>query len=137
MSGVPGECITDSGGGTANGTKIVLGTCADSSAQRWTVDPDGTIRIFGKCLSLAAPASGIQRRPVVVRSRSYAAVEPHRRRHARQLNLGRRTISGDETALESPPASRTAEAGLEPTLAQAAGDEYANGYVSNADWHVW
>ncbi len=58
MSGVPGKCITDSGGGTANGTKIVLEPCADSSAQRWTVDPDGTIRIFGKCLVLATAVSG-------------------------------------------------------------------------------
>ena len=55
MSGVPGKCITDSGGWTANGTKIVLEPCANSSAQRWTVEPDGTIRIFGKCLSLARP----------------------------------------------------------------------------------
>ncbi len=37
MSGLPGKCITDSGGLTANGTKIVLGTKPGS-------DLDGTIR---------------------------------------------------------------------------------------------
>jgi glucosylceramidase len=57
---VPGKCVTVSGGGTANGTKIVLEPCTDNSAQRWTVQSDGTIRIFGKCLVLATAANGTQ-----------------------------------------------------------------------------
>jgi len=134
MSGLPGECITDSGGGTANGTKIVLGTCADSSAQRWTVDPDGTIRIFGKCLSLAAPASG-----------SSAVLWSCGAGHMQNWSLtggGRLgssiwaagAISGDETALESPP-GETAN-GTQLVLGAGGGPD-ANVYVSNADWHVW
>jgi hypothetical protein len=51
LSGVPGQCITDSGAATANGTQIVLGKCSDSSDQQWTFGPDGSLRIFGKCLS--------------------------------------------------------------------------------------
>jgi Ricin-type beta-trefoil lectin domain/Putative Ig domain len=134
MSGVPGECITDSGGGTANGTKIVLGTCADSSAQRWTVDPDGTIRIFGKCLSLAAPAAG-----------SSAVLWSCGAGHMQQWSLtgggmlgssiwAAGAISGDETALESPP-GKTAN-GTQLVLGAGGGPD-ANVYVSNADWHVW
>ena len=44
-------CVTDAGASTANGTGIVLGKCADSSDQKWTFAPDGSLRIFGKCLS--------------------------------------------------------------------------------------
>jgi len=133
MSGLPGECVTDSGGGTANGTKIVLGTCADSSAQRWTVDPDGTIRIFGKCLSLAAPASG-----------SSAVLWSCGAGHMQQWILtggglgsaiwAAGTISGDETALESPPGETAT--GTQLVLGAGGGTD-ADVHVSNADWHVW
>jgi hypothetical protein len=134
MSGLPGKCITDSGGGTANGTKIVLGTCADSSAQRWTVDPDGTIRIFGKCLSLAAPASG-----------SSAVLWSCGAGHMQQWSLAGGgklgsqiwafgAVSGDGTELESPP-GETAN-GTQLVLGAGGGPD-ANVYVSNADWHVW
>ena len=57
MGGAAGECVTDSGGRTANGTKIVLEPCANATAQQWTVNPDGTIRVFGKCLTLGTAGS--------------------------------------------------------------------------------
>jgi ricin-type beta-trefoil lectin protein/putative Ig domain-containing protein len=128
LSGVPGECITDSGGGTANGTKIVLGTCADSSAQRWTFDPDGTIRIFGKCLSLATPASG-----------SDAILWSCGAGHMQQWTLdgagvalgtaigADSNIPGNDTALESPPGQTAA--GTQIVLGPFGG--------SNADWDIW
>jgi hypothetical protein len=58
MSGVPGRCVTDAGGGSANGTAIVEEPCANSTAQHWTFEPDGTLRILGKCLSTAVMSPG-------------------------------------------------------------------------------
>jgi hypothetical protein len=44
-------CISDGGAGTANGTEIVIWQCvADDAENDWTVEPDGTLRIFGSCL---------------------------------------------------------------------------------------
>lgn len=133
MSGLPGKCITDSGGSTANGTKIVLEPCSDSSSQRWTVEPDDTIRIFGKCLALAAPDSG-----------SGAVLWSCGAGHMQQWQatgpgLGSPIwsdgkISGDQTALESPP-SETAN-GTQLVLGAGGGSD-ALDLVSNADWHVW
>ena len=38
---------------SANGTKIVLRGCDGGSAQNWTAEDDGTVRINGKCLAIA------------------------------------------------------------------------------------
>jgi hypothetical protein len=58
MSGVPSRCVTDAGGASANGTAIVEEPCANSTAQRWTFEPDGTLRILGKCLSTPVMSPG-------------------------------------------------------------------------------
>ena len=124
LSGVPGKCITDSGSGTANGTKIVLEPCANSSAQRWTLDPDGTIRIFGKCLSLASDAPG-----------SSATLWSCGAGHVQQwiLNplggLGTTVTDIGGDSLESP-AGETAN-GTQLLL----GASVDRGSV--ADWHIW
>jgi Ricin-type beta-trefoil lectin domain/Putative Ig domain len=140
MSGVPGKCITDSGGATANSTKIVLEPCANSSAQRWTVEPDGTIRIFGKCLSLATATSA-----------SSAVLWSCGAGHMQQWSLfggdalgspisasGAISITGTTSpngyTLQSPP-SETGN-GTQLVLGADGGPD-ANEYVSNADWHVW
>ena len=124
LSGVPGKCITDSGSGTANGTKIVLEPCANSSAQRWTLDPDGTIRIFGKCLSLASDASG-----------SSATLWSCGAGHVQEWipgplgGLGATVTDIGGNSLESP-AGETAN-GTQLLL----GGSVDTG--SGADWHVW
>lgn len=51
-SGIPGLCADDYGAITANGNKIDAYTCNGSPAQAWTVEPDGTIRVLGKCLAI-------------------------------------------------------------------------------------
>jgi hypothetical protein len=51
-SGIPGLCADDYGAITANGNKIDAYTCNGSPAQAWTVEPDGTIRVLGKCLAV-------------------------------------------------------------------------------------
>jgi GH25 family lysozyme M1 (1,4-beta-N-acetylmuramidase) len=44
VSGQPTQCIATSG------TAVVLATCANVSPQHWQPQPDGTIRLGGKCL---------------------------------------------------------------------------------------
>jgi GH25 family lysozyme M1 (1,4-beta-N-acetylmuramidase) len=56
VSGIPGTCLDDSGNGTANGTKIVISACTNAAGQKWVAEPDGTVRIHGKCLN----ASGVK-----------------------------------------------------------------------------
>jgi hypothetical protein len=44
-------CISDAGSSTNNGNKIQIWQCiADVAEMDWTVEPDGTLRIFGRCL---------------------------------------------------------------------------------------
>lgn len=49
-SGVAGKCLD--GSSTANGSKIQIWTCDGGTAQNWTAEPDGTVRVFGKCLDV-------------------------------------------------------------------------------------
>jgi hypothetical protein len=140
MSGLPGECVTDSGGGTANGTKIVLEPCANSTDQRWTVQPDGTIRIFGKCLVLATATS-----------QSGAVLWSCGAGHMQQWSLDDGDVLGGSIAamgaisvtgtaspfgysLQSPP-GETAN-GTQLVLGPE-GEPGGDQVVSNADWHVW
>jgi GH25 family lysozyme M1 (1,4-beta-N-acetylmuramidase) len=44
VSGQPTQCIATSG------TAVVLGICANLNSQHWQPQPDGTIRLEGKCL---------------------------------------------------------------------------------------
>jgi Ricin-type beta-trefoil lectin domain len=50
----PGKCVDDSGGGTADGNKIDIYDCNGGSAQSWTVEADGTVRVFFKCMATAS-----------------------------------------------------------------------------------
>jgi hypothetical protein len=43
-SGQPGKCVA------ASGAAVVLATCANTAAQHWQPQPDGTVRLNGKCL---------------------------------------------------------------------------------------
>lgn len=52
LLGVSGKCMDDRGAGTANGNVIQLYQCNGEKTQAWTVAPDGTIRILGKCLTV-------------------------------------------------------------------------------------
>ena len=36
----------------ATGTRAVIRSCAGTAAQRWTVEPDGTMRVRGRCLEV-------------------------------------------------------------------------------------
>lgn len=43
-SGQPGKCVA------LSGTSVVLAACANSTAQRWQAQPDGTVALNGKCM---------------------------------------------------------------------------------------
>jgi ricin-type beta-trefoil lectin protein/putative Ig domain-containing protein len=49
-NGIPGMCLADPGNATANGTPVVLWQCNGWHEEDWTFEPDGTVRINGKCL---------------------------------------------------------------------------------------
>ncbi len=52
--GPRGKCLDDLGDSRANGAKVVIWTCDSRKGETWTVAQDGTLRIRGKCLDVAA-----------------------------------------------------------------------------------
>ncbi|MER7491230.1 ThuA domain-containing protein [Streptomyces pharetrae] len=57
VKGVNGKCLDVDGSQTADGTKVQLWTCGGSSAQKWTVSGDGTLKALGKCLDVSGGGS--------------------------------------------------------------------------------
>jgi hypothetical protein len=53
QSGIAGMCLNDPGNSAANGTQIQISTCNGGASEQWTMEPDGTLRINGKCLDVA------------------------------------------------------------------------------------
>ncbi|WP_329125600.1 ricin-type beta-trefoil lectin domain protein [Streptomyces sp. NBC_01465] len=54
ITGIGGKCVDVAAGSTANGTAVQLYDCNGTTAQKWTVGSDGTIRALGKCLDVAS-----------------------------------------------------------------------------------
>ena len=50
VSGTPGECAA------VSGAAAVLAGCANTTAQHWQAQPDGTVRAAGKCLASGTTA---------------------------------------------------------------------------------
>ncbi|MFE7572182.1 ricin-type beta-trefoil lectin domain protein [Streptomyces sp. NPDC057539] len=55
--GLAGKCLDVAGGASANGTAVQLYDCNGSTAQRWTVGTDSTIRSLGKCLDVTSAST--------------------------------------------------------------------------------
>jgi hypothetical protein len=52
-SGITGKCLDDYQGSTADGNKVDVWACnTNASAQSWTIESDGTVRIGGDCLDV-------------------------------------------------------------------------------------
>ncbi|MEU4113935.1 ricin-type beta-trefoil lectin domain protein [Kitasatospora sp. NPDC028055] len=49
-----GKCMDIANANTANGTAVQLYDCNGSNAQKWTFEPDGSLRALGKCLDATA-----------------------------------------------------------------------------------
>ncbi len=75
------KCVDDSNDSSANGTKIVIGDCNGSAGQNWAIEPDGTIRINGKCMDIYREQKPARpRRPVGMhrpRQPAMAATQRH------------------------------------------------------------
>jgi len=46
------KCVDDAGSNTTQGNKIDLYSCNSTGAQQWTVEPGGTLKVLGGCISL-------------------------------------------------------------------------------------
>jgi hypothetical protein len=46
------KCVDDNGLSSANGTKIQLWDCNGGANQQWTVEPNGTLQVYGKCMDI-------------------------------------------------------------------------------------
>ncbi|MFE0455217.1 PQQ-dependent sugar dehydrogenase [Streptomyces sp. NPDC058914] len=57
VKGVNGKCLDVDNAQTADGTKVQIWTCNGTTAQRWTVSADGTLRALGKCLDVSGGGS--------------------------------------------------------------------------------
>ncbi|MEG8279704.1 PQQ-dependent sugar dehydrogenase [Streptomyces sp. AHA2] len=57
VRGVGGKCLDVDNAQTADGTKVQLWTCNASTAQKWTLPTDGTLRALGKCLDVSGAAT--------------------------------------------------------------------------------
>jgi PKD repeat protein len=53
IRGLASKCLDVDGAKTADGTKIQLYTCNNSTAQNFTVATNGTLQVLGKCLDVA------------------------------------------------------------------------------------
>src|SRR5207248_3807320 len=53
-----GKCLQASGGATANGTKIVIGTCTGAASQAWTSTTAGQLRVTVGGVTKCLQASG-------------------------------------------------------------------------------
>jgi glucosylceramidase len=57
LTGLAGKCLDVAGAGTADGTAVQLYACNGTTAQRWTVGSDGSIRALGKCLDVTGAST--------------------------------------------------------------------------------
>ncbi|MEU8616831.1 ricin-type beta-trefoil lectin domain protein [Streptomyces sp. NPDC048623] len=58
ISGGGKLCVENAGGATTPGTKVQINTCsATSTAQKWTIGTDGTVKVLGMCLDTASNAT--------------------------------------------------------------------------------
>nr|BFD87728.1 hypothetical protein StreXyl84_71290 [Streptomyces sp. Xyl84] len=55
IAGYGGKCADLAGSGStdAPGTQVQLNTCGTGTSQQWTLAPDGTVRVLGRCLALS------------------------------------------------------------------------------------
>ncbi len=50
------KCVDDRSNSGANGTVVEIWSCNGGAAQNWTVEPNETVQIHGKCLDIAGKA---------------------------------------------------------------------------------
>jgi alpha-galactosidase len=58
LTGNGAKCADVTQSGTADGTPVILYTCAGTANQRWTLGSDHTVRSLGKCLTADGTTAG-------------------------------------------------------------------------------
>ncbi|MEW2297789.1 ricin-type beta-trefoil lectin domain protein [Streptomyces sp. NPDC006743] len=55
IAGYGGKCADLAGSGStdAPGTQVQLNSCGTGTSQQWTLAPDGTVRVLGRCMALS------------------------------------------------------------------------------------
>jgi GH25 family lysozyme M1 (1,4-beta-N-acetylmuramidase) len=53
LSGVTGQCLDNRDGSLVNGNKVEIWPCNGYGSQKWALQPDGTMRIGGRCLNVS------------------------------------------------------------------------------------
>lgn len=57
ISGGGKLCVENAAGAITPGTKVQINTCSGSTAQKWTIGTDGTVKVLGMCLDTASNAT--------------------------------------------------------------------------------
>ncbi|MFI5754058.1 ricin-type beta-trefoil lectin domain protein [Streptomyces sp. NPDC051569] len=57
FTGLAGKCLDVANGSSANGAAVQLYDCNGTTAQRWTVGTDSTVRTLGKCLDVTSAST--------------------------------------------------------------------------------
>ena len=52
------KCVDDNGLSSANGAKIQIWDCNGGANQQWTVEPGGTLQVYGKCMDITGANYG-------------------------------------------------------------------------------
>ena len=52
------KCMDDSAFSSANGDKIQMWDCTGGANKQWTVEPDGTLQVYGKCMDITGANYG-------------------------------------------------------------------------------
>jgi len=55
ITGINALCVGVRAGASSDGTAIQVEGCTGQPSQQWEVRPDGTLRAFGKCMTVTAP----------------------------------------------------------------------------------
>jgi hypothetical protein len=128
LASIADRCLDDYQGNTANGAKVDTSPCDETQRQDWTVEPDGTIRVSGKCLTVKTADGPIGTAIILETCRAG--------NESQQWQL-------DPYSLDSLNSGILPEAGdgclSVPSMTAASGAQLVTGQCSavESSWHVW
>jgi Ricin-type beta-trefoil lectin domain len=88
VSFASGRCIDVPGGQPRDGTRLWILDCDGSPSQRWTFEPDGTLRSMGMCMDVAWGSSDNGAVIQLVRCHGGPAQEFHHNNAGDLVNVG-------------------------------------------------
>jgi hypothetical protein len=129
LASTPDRCADDYQGKTTPGTKVDSASCDQTGGQEWTVEPDGTIRVNGKCMAVGAASGGIGT-PIVLQTCQSGD-------YAQQWSS--LSIGGVVTEIETQTSGFGDRCLADPGTSGTAGVQLAiNNCASlESEWHAW